>query len=341
MMKDITRLKKYLEEFSEVNVLVIGDIIIDEYVFCNVVGLMSKDRGLSVRYKNEDRYLGGTLAIARHISGFAKSTTVCSLIGEESHIHTKLLNELSKTVLINLSIDKNFKTVVKRRIIEKHGEREEYSKLFSINNIMEKEELSNIDREPFYCKLNEIVGEYDLVIVSDFGHGVLDQRAMDIVQDKSVFLSLNCQTNSTNYGTNLITKYKHADSFSLDEREIGLAFSTSEKDYDVLIKKLKDHLGSKYGWLTLGSAGAMGIDEKNEIECCEALTLNVKDTVGAGDAFFSISSLCAKTGVNRADAIFMANIAGAIAANTLGNSKPVTKERFMAFAERVLEENNG
>lgn len=116
----------YLEVFSNLNVLVIGDIIIDEYVFCTVMGLMSKDRGLSVRYKNEEKYLGGTLAIARHVSCFAKNTTVCSMIGEESHIHTKILNELSKTVLLNLCIDKNFKTIRKRRIIEKHGEREDY-----------------------------------------------------------------------------------------------------------------------------------------------------------------------------------------------------------------------
>jgi len=328
-------LKSILYAFSNLNVLVIGDIIIDEYVFCDVVGLMSKDRGISVRYKSEERYLGGVLAIARHISSFVNSTTVCSILGQEGYIHSKLLNELSKDILLDLSIVEDYRTVIKRRIIEKHGEREEYSKLFSINKLMDIQLLIKVNKEDFYSKLKSKIEDYDLVIISDFGHGLIDQNAMEIIQEKAKFLALNCQTNSTNYGTNLITKYNRADSFSLDERELALAFNSSEKDFDKKLEKLKQHLSSNYGWLTLGSSGAMGIDKDENIVKKPALTLSVKDTVGAGDAFFSVSSLCAKTGLPIEEGTVLSNIGGALAANTLGNSKPLTREEFIDFANKI------
>lgn len=332
-------LKAYLDKFNSLNVLVIGDIIIDEYVFCNVMGLMSKDRGLSVRYKSEESYLGGALAVARHLSNFVHSTTVCSMAGKEFHIHSKMLDELSKDMFLDLCISEEYRTIVKRRMVEKLGEREEYRKLFSINNLMTVSETQKINRDCFYKKLNSIAGSYDMVFLADFGHGLIDQIAMDIIQEKSKYLALNCQTNSTNYGTNLITKYHRSDCFSLDEREIALATGTHNETYEMLLRKLQKHLGSQYGWLTLGSAGAVCVGNNDELVKSPALTLSVKDTVGAGDAFFSIASLCAKIGADIEVATFMANVAGAIAANTLGNSKPVTNTSFLEFVDNLKAKN--
>ena len=329
-------IKNIIEDLSLLKVLVVGDVVIDEYVFSSVLGLMSKDRGLSSRYLKEESYLGGALVVARHLAAFIKNVSVCTLIGQEASIHSQMLNELSKDMFLDLCMDPFFQTTRKRRFIEKRGIRDEYDKLFSINYLMEEEQNDKVNRAVFYQKLDKIIPAYDIVIVADYGHGVLDQKAMDIIQEKSKFMALNCQTNSTNYGMNLITKYNRADIFTLDQREISLAYSTRSTDYAFLLARLKKHLDSRGGWLTLGSLGAMAVDADGNTSQAPALTLNVQDTVGAGDAFFALSSICARLELPFEIGTFFGNIAGALAANVLGNAKATNKLEFMKFAATLL-----
>lgn len=329
-------IKKAVDDLSQLNILVVGDAVIDEYVFSAILGLMSKDRGLSSRYLKEERYLGGALVVARHLAAFSKNVSVCTIIGQESSIHSQMLHELSGDMFLDLCIDPNFQTTCKRRFIEKRGIREEYDKLFSINYLMEEEKLNQVNRDAFHLKLDRNIPDYDMVIVADYGHGALDQKAMDIIQEKSKFLALNCQTNSTNYGMNLITKYDHADVFTLDQREMSLAYSTRSQNYAFLMGELKNHLHSQGGWLTLGSLGAIAINKEGNTLKAPALTLNVQDTVGAGDAFFALSSICARLGLPFEIGTFFGNIAGALAANVLGNSKAINKLEFLKFASTLL-----
>lgn len=324
-----------INEMKNTKVLVIGDIIIDEYVFCNVQGLMSKDRAFSARYEKEERYLGGSLAVARHIANFSDNVTVCGIVGDEAEIHSQILNDLSKSMFIDLQFDNKFRTVIKKRYLERRGIRNEYNKLFSINYINEKEQFK-VDRENFYEKLENSISNFDLVVVTDYGHGLIDERIMEIVQQKAKFLSINCQTNSTNYGMNLITKYYRADTFTLDERELRLAYSNNIEKLEVLLNKLQNHLKSNVGWVTTGSHGAVGINEQYEKIKCPAMTLSVQDTVGAGDAFFALTSLCAHANVPIEIATFLGNIAGALAANILGNSHAIGKVKLLKFASTLL-----
>jgi sugar/nucleoside kinase (ribokinase family) len=76
---------------------------------------------------------------------------------------------------------------------------------------------------------------------------------------------------------------------------------------------------------------------KGEEELTPALTLDVKDTIGAGDAFFALASLSAKLELPVAIGSLLGNLAGAIAANTLGNAEPVDKARLLKFATTVLK----
>jgi len=331
-------IRKIIDSLNELKVLVIGDIIIDEYIFCNVQGLMSKDRAFSSQYNHEERYLGGTLAIARHLASFSKNVTVCGIVGTEPHkIHSQIVNDLGRTVKVDLQVDKKFRTVVKRRFVERHGVRDEYAKLFSVNYLPDSQQEAGIDREGFNESLKRKIGDYDVVVVADYGHGLMDSTTMEIIQDKATFLALNCQTNSSNYGTNLITKYRRADIFTLDERELNLACANRTNEPGVLLSQLMIHFNnSRAGWATLGSLGSICMTGKH-ISRTPALTLSVQDTVGAGDAFFSLASLCARVGAPAEATSFIANIAGALAANILGNSRAVTKAELLKFATTLLK----
>lgn len=329
-------IKAYVDSFEDCKILVVGDIIIDEYIFCNVQGLMSKDRALSSRYKSIERYPGGVLAVAGHLSSLCNSVTVCSIIGNESHLHTQILDQLSGKMFLDLCFPKNYNTIVKQRFLEKHKIRNTYDKLFSVNYLPSYSEILDINKEDFYSKLEKTISKYDLVIVCDYGHGLIDEKAKDILENKSNFLAVNCQTNSSNYGNNIITKYKRADTFVLDEREIELAFSSSYKDKKELLKALKNQLKSNMGWLTIGAEGAIGIDKSGIQITSPALTLDVIDTIGAGDAFYAISSLSAFKNLPIEVATLLGNIAGAIKVHNIGNSKFIDKVSVLKFVSTVL-----
>lgn len=333
---NINDIKTYVDSFSDIKILVIGDVIIDEYIFCEVQGLMSKDRAISSKYQTKDRYPGGSLAIARHLSEFSNYVTVCGMIGNESHIHTHILNELSGKMLLDLCFEPSFKTIIKQRFLERHNIRDDYDKLFSVNYLPSYEELENIDKTVFYNKLRMVVSQYDMVVVCDYGHGLIDRETINIIEEKAKFMALNCQTNSSNYGNNLITKYGKADTFVLDEREIRLAFSAPHEKREDLLKRLKHHLNSKIGWLTIGADGAIGIDENNNIINFPALTLNVKDTVGAGDAFYALASLSATKNIPLEIGTLLGNVAGAIKVHNIGNSKSVDKVSALKFVSTIL-----
>lgn len=331
-------IRHVIESMENLKVAVIGDIIIDDYVFCKVQGLMSKDRAFSALYDYEERYFGGVLAIARHLASFSRHVTVCSLLGTEPDLKEYIVKNLNGEIQLELQVEPQFRTAIKKRYLERRGIRDEYEKLFSINMLADELKHSQFSRNEFYSKLEKVANENDIVLMADYGHGVIDQTAMKILQEKAKFLAVNCQTNSSNYGANLITKYSRADAFSLDEREIRLAFAANKsEDVGELLLKLQRHLQSSYGWGTLGSSGSIGCNNNGEIDRCPALTLTVQDTIGAGDAFFALVSLCAQLKAPVCIASFIGNLGGAMAANIVGNSNGIHKVNLLKFATTLLK----
>jgi len=73
--------------------------------------------------------------------------------------------------------------------------------------------------------------DYDLVIVSDYGHGFLTKKIRDLICAKAKYLALNVQTNSANIGFNLVTKYRRANCVCIDELE--LRYATHERFSDL------------------------------------------------------------------------------------------------------------
>ena len=328
------QMRQKIEDFSKIKVLVIGDIIIDEYIFCSVQGVTMKDAALSVRYDYTERYIGGALAIARHISDFVGKTDLLSMMGYDKNVQ-ELIEKKMQRINCRIVQDKNFRTPIKRRYLKQNPLRQEYDKLFSVNDLPRIEERSGVNYDNFYRNLQEMIPKYDLIVVCDYGHGLIDEKAIKIIEEKSRFLSVNCQTNSSNLGANLITKYHRADAFVVDEREAKLPFGQTIGNSDVLLERLADLLKSKFAWLTVGANGAFGIGQ-GEKKHLPALTLHVKDTVGAGDAFYSLATLTAIASMPIDQATLVCNIAGAIKSNLLGNSKPVKKVDLLKFLATVL-----
>lgn len=325
----------YADKSEKLKVLVVGDVIIDRYVYCKVQGLMSKDMAYSARQKSTEDYLGGSVAVARHISEFSDDVTLMSVIGNEKYERTFIANSATSTLHMDLVNSRKFPTIVKRRYLVKNDKREEYDKVFVINNIPDEWDDSDPAKKEFKKKIAEETERFDVVFLCDFGHGLIDQEIMDIIQDKAKYLVLNCQTNSSNYGLNIIKKYRRADVFSLDQKELKLAFPEYAHDEDLGLKAISEYLDSKAGWLTRGSAGAWSYDGNNIVEC-PAFTLTVKDTIGAGDAFYSVAGVFSASGAPADLSMVMGNIAGALGANIVGNKSAVEKVNVLKYAGTLM-----
>lgn len=330
----IDRIREYIESFRKEKILVIGDIILDEYVFCNVQGLTMKNSTLSTFYEYEERYAGGALAVAKHLANFSDDVTICSMMGTEKNL-CDFVHESMQKIKLEILYDEKFVTPVKRRFLRQNSQRQEYDKMFSINYLMTRKQRENFDYLQFQQKLEDMVSQYDLVVVCDYGHGLLENKAVNIIETKAKFLSVNCQTNSANYGTNVITKYSRADSFVVDEKELRLAFGEALTHREDLIKELTERLKSKCSWVTIGASGAIG-NTQMEQSLCPALLLKVKDTVGAGDAFYALASLCAQKNIPIDIATLIANTAGALKTNIIGNKESIKKVDVLKFLSTIL-----
>lgn len=164
------------------------------------------------------------------------------------------------------------------------------------------------------------ISNYDLVIVTDFGHGCITKELIDTLTSEAKYLAVNAQTNSTNFGFNLITKFPRADFVVIDELEARLA----AHDRDSEIEKIILSLGFNNIIVTMGKEGAIGYN--GEFHRQAAVADNIIDTMGAGDAFLCVTAPFAKAGFPMQDLLKIGNAAGAVKVGIVGHQKSVTKE---------------
>lgn len=275
-----------MDAASSLSALVIGDGIIDEYVYVKTLGKASKEPIIAARLTHTEVFAGGVYAAVAHAEQFC------------AHVDT--------------ATGAGF--IVKRRFVE--GERTR--KLFEVH----EDRPANVQLiEPDYAA-------YDLVIVTDFGHGTVTPAMIEHLS-AAKFLAVNAQTNSSNYGFNLITKYPRADYVVLDELEARLA----SHDRDGPIEGVIERLGFPFIAVTLGPAGSIGYDGRFRRDA--GVSDRVVDTMGAGDAFFCCTAPLAAAGASMTDLLRVGNAAGAIKCASVGQ-KAITR----AEIERVLTLGN-
>ena len=327
--------RSQVEAFSDLKCLVLGDIIFDRYTTVKVQGLTSKNRILSSRQLQEETHAGGALATFRHLRQFTRHVKLVSLAGTEAWASAELGAHLGAGEDHVLRLE-DFTTIIKQRYVEEITEGHEMGKLFSVNYI-DAEPPGHEVEDALVRHLEPLLPEVDFVLVMDFGHGVMGPRVREFIQEKAPFLCLNCQTNSNNYGFNLINRqYQRADSFSLDRAEISLASGLKDMDKGGELEKLRQQLQASYAWLTLGEEATIGLREGRPPVSSPSLESQVLDTIGAGDAFCSVASLAAVAGIDLPLATFMGQLAGALAVKIPGNKECVQKDRFLKSGMTLL-----
>ena len=160
---------------------------------------------------------GGNLAVANHVASFTDSVRLLSYLGAEDSQENFARSKLSQHVTAEFFFMPNAPTIVKRRFIERYP----FQKMFEVY-FMKDYDSDCPEAARFRQNLREILPQFDLTIVTDYGHGMLDAQAVDILCEGSRCLAVNTQSNAGNHGFNTISKYPRADFVCLSEYEIRL-----------------------------------------------------------------------------------------------------------------------
>jgi rfaE bifunctional protein nucleotidyltransferase chain/domain len=330
-----------VESLASLRVLVVGEAIFDRYSTVRVQGLTSKNRILSGRFLNQETQCGGALAAFRHVRQFTPHARFLSVVGTEPWVNPFLAQHLRPEEDLVLR-DARSTTIVKERFVEPRREDAELSKLFSVNYLDPDPPAPDV-QEDFERRFRQAAAECDAVLLLDFGHGLLQPRLRELIQDVAPFLVLNCQTNSNNHGFNILPRqYHRAHVFTLDEQEILLAVGHRQPDFQAELARLKSQLGAHYAWLTRGPIQTLGLfgkpkDAAPAATLCPTFEPEVVDTVGAGDAFFSVAGLAAARNLPLDLATFMGQLAGAQAVRIVGNARPISKPILIKSGMSLLE----
>jgi rfaE bifunctional protein kinase chain/domain/rfaE bifunctional protein nucleotidyltransferase chain/domain len=325
-------ISKMIESFSDTKVLIIGETIIDEYVFCEALGKSGKEPVLVFKDFGREQYLGGVLAIARHLSSFCKNISVLSLIGDKKEQEGFIKKNIEKNIVLNFLRKKNSPTIIKKRFIDRIDNRKIFG-IYSLND----ENLKSIEEQKIIEKLKNLYTKFDLIIVADYGHGMITPKIGKFISNQKKFLSLNAQINSTNIGLRSINKYNKIDNLVINASELRYEMNQRDGDLLKLAKKFKDKIKSKYLSVTQGKMGAFTIDEKNKIWKCPAFTNDPIDKIGAGDTFLSLLSLCKFKKLDSEFSLFLSSLVAAKSANTIGNKTPINKSKILKTILHLLK----
>lgn len=323
---------RYLESARSLKVLVVGEAIIDEYEYCETMGKSGKEPILAAKYVSSEKFAGGIFAVANHIAGFCDQVGMLTFLGkcdsQEDFVREKLDAKIKKMFLY---MD-NAPTIVKRRFVELYP----FQKLFEVY-VMNEDEGNAAQSQALCAKLKELLPEYDVVIVTDYGHGMLGPEAVDVLCSEARFLTINTQVNAGNRGFNTIAKYFHADYICVSENEIRLDVRSRRSDLRNIVLEVAEKVSCERILITRGHSGCLCYSKDMGFFWIPAFTSHVVDRVGAGDAVFAVTALCAVQNAPIEVVGFIGNAVGAQAVATVGHRKPVERVPLFKYIESLLK----
>ncbi len=321
-----------IEKFKDLKVLIIGETIIDQYVFCEALGKSGKEPVLVLRDLNTQEYLGGSLAIARHLADFCNEVSVLSFLGENNEYKAFIENNIEKNISLNFLKKTDSPTIVKRRFVD-DVDRKKILGVYSIND----NGLNESDENIFLKSFEKLSKAHDLVIVSDYGHGIITSKIASAISKSEKFVSLNAQVNAANIGTHNIRKYKDINCLIINSNELRHEMRQRDGNIEKLAFKLQKAIKAKYISVTQGKDGAFLINGKNFPIQCPGFASTVVDKVGSGDALLALLSLCLYNNMGEELALFIASIAAAQSVESIGTSKPVSKVLLLKTISHFLK----
>lgn len=323
----------HIESVADYKVLIVGDAIIDEYMQVSSLGKSSKENMIATKFLNQELFAGGVFAAANHVASICKEVEIVTCLGEDESHEALIRRSLKPNVKLNAVYRPNSPTTRKCRFIEKSYLRKMFEVYYFEDQPLESEQQTAID-----SIIAEKAGDFDLVIVNDFGHGMIADSTIQTLTDHSRFLAVNAQSNSANHGFNPVTKYSKADFVCVDAPEARLAVAEKYSEIESVIRdKLAQKIDCPNFIVTNGNAGCITYLRTNGLYRIPAFTNTVVDTVGAGDAFLSITSPIVASGAPLDLIGFIGNAAGALKVGIVGHRHSIEKPQLIKCITSLLK----
>jgi rfaE bifunctional protein nucleotidyltransferase chain/domain len=329
----LNELLELIDSVRNYRVLLVGDAIIDEYQYVLPMHKSPKENMIATRYQDRELFAGGVFAAANHVASFCRQVDIVTCLGD-SEDHQKLISQsLRPNVGLRAFTRAGAPTTLKRRFVDPSYMR----KLFEVYFMNDEPLTAYLQREIDETIAN-MAPEYDVVIATDFGHGVIGQSSISALIENSRFLAVNAQSNSANLGYNLITKYGRADYICIDVPEARLAVGDRVSTVgDIARQIVEGRVDCSKIIVTQGKHGCVTFERGGTVHTIPAFAKNVVDTIGAGDAFLSITAPLVAAGgpVHRVG--FIGNVAGALKVQIVGHRRSIEKVDLIQSIKGLLK----
>lgn len=321
-----------LDQLRSIKVLVVGEAIIDEYHYCEGLGRSSKDPLLAFKLRTSQTFAGGSLVVANHLAGLCDDVTLLTVLGDGDQDHDFARNRLQPNVRLKAVNRPKCPTIRKSRYVDDHTG----VKLFELYQL-ENSPISGHTADTLLEWLSEFVADYDLVVVADYGHGMLIPELVNQLITSAKFLAVNTQSNAGNRGFNTISKYSSADYVCLNGGELELEVRQKQLGLQDLILEAAERIECQRFTITQGRNGSIHYEVGKGFTEAPALAVNIADRVGAGDAVLAVTSPMVALGMPWDLISFFANLAGAEVVAEHGTRLSLDRTMLARHAQSILQ----
>ncbi len=312
------RLLEVLSKIDGVSVAVVGDLIVDEYVTCEPLGMSQEDASIVVTPIDSQRFLGGAGIVAAHASNLGAQAKLYSVIGDDD-IGNFAMSELENSgVTPSVYIDPTRPTTLKQRF------RADDKTLLRVSHL-HQESIGSELRQIIKQEVRRSLPDTQVLIFSDFNYGCLPQELVTELigggQKNNVYMAADSQS-SSQLGN--VARFHDMHLLTPTEREARLSLRNQEDGLVVLGEKLSKHANAKHLFLKLGSEGmllhARDDSNKKQTDRIPALNPHPRDVAGAGDSLLVLGALAIAVGASAWEAACLGSLAAAIQVSRIGNT---------------------
>ena len=300
-------------------ILVIGDLMIDHYLWGDTNRISPEAPVQVVDIKNESSVLGGAGNVVNNLVSLGSDVTVMSVIGDDENANELqiLLDDIN--VGHYLILDETRKTTKKSRII-------------SSNQQIVRYDNETVDAISYECekaltiKMLEIIHNFDLVLISDYGKGVLSSALIS----KIIFISSGAKIKvlvdpkGTDY-----TKYAGAYTLTPNKKEAQLATNikiTDDESLKEALISLRNIALLQTPMITLSEDGIAILDDNNNVIIKPTVAREVYDVTGAGDTVLASLGYYLSMDNKIEDALEFANLAAGVVVGKIGSATASIEE---------------
>jgi len=334
-------LEKYIRDFGAKRILVIGDVMLDRFIWGRVSRISPEAPVPIVAVEKEEVYSGGAANVARNLVPFAREVHMAGQVGRDPD--GELLLELLSAGGIDTAgvlCSQRYETITKTRVVAR------------------KQQVVRFDRERIRTITNDqviqvkrfVLGrcpELDGLIISDYGKGFVTQELIDAIIPiaRSAGLVVTVDPNPKNplkwSGVTAI-KPNRAEAF----REIGVEdehwypHGDLLKD-DVLLRvgqELLERWGTEIVQITLGEQGMIVFERGCKPQHIPTVAREVFDVSGAGDTAMALFTLALTAGASPVEAARISNHGSGVVVGKLGTATLTPDELFESVNERLVRE---